>query len=276
MNATGRFSLTGCRALITGASSGLGAGFARALAPRASALALAARREAELQELARELQGINPALQVLVCPCDLREPADREALARRLTEAGFQPTVLINNAGLGDYGTFGEGEWAKIDAVLRVNISALTHLTHLLLPVLRGPAPSGILNVSSLAGEVPLPDFAVYAASKAYVTRFSEALRIEEASHGIVVTALCPGPVHTGFGSVAERPGETVPKMEIARRTVEQVVEAGLRGLESGRPRVFPGAVVWLTARAINLLPLPLLRRILARRLRRPTPASPS
>lgn len=260
-----------CTAVITGASSGFGAEFARQLAPRALALALVARREAEMNALAAELQAAHPALQIAVIPCDLADPVQREQLPGHLAALGWRVNLLINNAGLGDYGVFEGGAWHKIDLMMQVNMTALTHLTHLFLPDLKTHAPSGILNVSSLAGELPIPDFAVYAAGKAYVSRLSEALRIELREAGITVTALCPGPVKTGFGAAAERPGESTPKMSAAYQTPERVVRDGLRALQRRRARVFPGFIVRMTSLLVNALPMPMLRAILSRRPRRAT-----
>ena len=262
--------------LITGASSGLGAEFARQLAPAARSLALVARRAELLEELAAELRAKHPGLSVIAISCDLADPAARAALPVRCDTAGFSPTCLINNAGMGDYGEFDRARWDKTDLMLQVNIAALTHLTHLFLPALKANAPGGILNVSSLAGELPIPDFAVYAATKAYVTRFSEALRMELREHRIAVTALCPGPVKTGFGAAAERDGERIPTAKRAYVTAEQVVRTGLRALAEGKPKAFPGFVVSVTARLINSLPGPVLRAILSRRPRRSRSRTPS
>ncbi len=264
-----RMILNDCTAVITGASSGLGAEFARQLASEASALILVARREKELAALAGELQGTHPGLRILAIPCDLSDPEQRAQLPAHLLSLGLRVNVLINSAGVGDYGTFADGHWSRIAPMLDVNITALTHLTHLFLPDLKIHAPSGILNISSLAGELPIPDFAVYAAGKAYVSRFSEALRLELRAERITVSLLCPGPVKTGFGAVAERTGETTPKMSAAYQTKERVVRLGLRALERRRPRVFPGRIVRATAMFVNLLPMPLLRLIMGRRPRK-------
>jgi len=145
-----------------------------------------------------------------------------------------------------------------------VNVTALTHLTHLLLPMLRAQSPSGILNVSSVAGFYPLPEMAVYAATKAYVTSFSEALRMELAVEGINVTALCPGPVPTEFFDVAGRNGETIRAMERTHpslaSTPELVVRQALRGLERDKPGVIPNPLLALLVRGSRLLPFPLIR----------------
>ena len=148
--------------------------------------------------------------------------------------------------------------------MLEVNVTALTHLTHLLLPMLRAQSPSGILNVSSVAGFYPLPEMAVYAATKAYVTSFSEALRMELAPEGIHVTALCPGPVPTEFFDVAGRNGETIRAMERTHpslaSTPELVVRQALRGLERDKPGVIPNPLLALLVRGSRLLPFPLIR----------------
>ncbi len=262
--------LADCSALITGASSGFGAEFARQLAPQARALVLTARREAEMNALAEELQARYPGLRLAVIPCDLADAEQRAQLPGHVASLGFRVNLLINNAGIGDYGPFEDGAWWKIEQMMQVNVMALTHLTHLFLPDLKTHAPSGILNVSSLAGELPIPDFAAYAAGKAFVSRFSEALRLELRGQGIAVCALCPGPVKTGFGAVAERAGQTTPKMSSAYQPKERVVRLGLRALERGRARAFPGLIVRGTALLVNLLPMPLLRLILSRRPRKP------
>ncbi len=265
--------LNDCTAVITGASSGLGAEFARQLAPLAKSLVLVARRETELATLAEDLQRTHPALRIVAIPCDLSDAEQRGQLPGHLASLGLLVNVLINSAGVGDYGAFADGVWSRIAPMLDVNITALTHLTHLFLPDLKTHAPSGILNVSSLAGELPIPDFAVYAAGKAYVSRFSEALRLELRADRIAVTVLCPGPVKTGFGAVAERTGETTPKMSAAYQTKERVVRLGLHALEKNRARVFPGCIVRATSLLVNALPMPLLRLIMGRRPRKPRPA---
>jgi short-subunit dehydrogenase len=238
-------------------------------------MVLTARRAELLESIATSLRQDYPGLTVHTLPCDLAEASDRTALPGRCQALGFTPDCLINNAGLGEYGTFHEAQWARLEAVLAVNITALTHLTHLFLPHLRTYPASGILNVSSLAGEMPIPDFAVYAASKAYVTRLTEALRIEFRPFGIHVTTLCPGPSPTSFGQTAQRPGEELPTAGFARKSPEHVVRTGLQALARNRPDAFPGAIVWLTSRVLRLLPAPLLRLILSFRPRQARPVSP-
>jgi len=167
-------------ALVTGASSGLGEEFAIQIAPRVGTLVLVARREPLLQELADRIRAGFPHVAVAVLAVDLNNAAERDALVAILAARGLLPDLLVNNAGLGDYGEFISSDWGKLQSMLSVNIEALTHLTHALVPeMIRRGGGGAIVNVSSLASVIPIPDFAVYAATKAYVTSFSEALRIE-------------------------------------------------------------------------------------------------
>lgn len=259
-----KFSTRGCTALITGATSGLGAEFARQLAPVASRLILVGRREERLGDLAESLRKENASLKVEAFRADLSVAAERERLTEWIVREGIPLNLLINNAGLGDLGSFDNAEWGRLSPMLEVNVTALTHLTRLILPMLRAQAPSGILNVSSVAGFFPLPEMAVYAATKAYVTSFSEALRMELAPEGISVTALCPGPVPTEFFEVASRNGETIRAMDRSHpafaATPKLVVREALYGLEKNRPGVIPNALLAAAVRAVRLLPFPLIR----------------
>src|SRR6202040_4315359 len=207
--------IDGSIALITGASAGIGREFARQLASRARTLVLIARREQRLNELGDELRNRNPQLNVHVRAVDLCDKSQIDELVRWLEENKIEIDFLINNAGLGDYGSFSTSDPQREDRILEVNIVAPTLLPRRLLPQMIARKRGAILNVSSSAGFLPIPGMAVYAASKAYVNSFSEALRAELRGTCVSVTALCPGPVHTEFGDVAKRPGgqsETGPK----------------------------------------------------------------
>lgn len=257
-------------ALITGASSGLGEEFALQIASRVDQLVLVARRESHLQQLADRIRLRHPKVAVAVFAIDLTQSAQRERLLETLTARGVAPDLLINNAGLGDYGEFANSEWSKLQSVLQVNVEALTHLTHALVPqmIRRGGA---VVNVSSLASLLPMPDFAVYAATKAYVTSFSEALRIELREYGIQVLAVCPGPVHTEFGEVARRTENSIgiPGREWFYVPKEQVVAESLRALDRKAARVYPGLKTAAAAVVIAAVPIVLLRLIMGFRPRR-------
>ncbi len=258
----------GCTALVTGASSGLGAEFARQLAPRASVLVLVARRNDRLESLRAELGEKFPDLSVLIYAADLAIEEKRDELAVWLHDQGIRVDFLINNAGLGDHGEFQVSEWERVRAMLDVNISALTHLTHLLLPGMRGMGRAAVLNVSSVASFFPLPNMAVYSATKAYVTSFTEALGMELTGTGISVTALCPGPVKTEFFEVATRPGEEdqsahYETMDAFVVTPEEAVRSGLEAVAGDRPRVIPGALLAVSVAVAGVIPFFIIRGIL-------------
>jgi short-subunit dehydrogenase len=257
--------------LITGASAGLGEEFAMQLAGRVGQLVLTARRGDRLHEVAARIRECEPGVKVSVIVADLSKGADRMLLLDELAAQGIVPDLLVNNAGLGDYGEFASAEWARLEAMLRVNVDALTHLAHAVLPGMIARGGGAILNVSSLASLMPIPDFAVYAATKAYVTSFSEALRIELRHHGISVLALCPGPVHTEFGLVARRPDRDrkIPGRKFFFVPKEQVVAEGLAALEQGRARLFPAWKTALAAAVLTAVPMVLLRLALSTRPRK-------
>lgn len=262
-----------CTAIITGASSGLGAEFARQIAPQAATLLLAARGRDTLEQVKAELLALRPALVVHCCACDLATDEGRATLLSAVDSLGLKPNLLINNAGKGDYGSFADGDVARARAQIDLNIAALVLLSHALIPRLQASAdaPAGILNVSSLAGNVPMPDLAVYAASKAFVTSFTEALRIELLDRHIVVTAVCPGPTPTNFGRNARRPDGIDTNREgqdFLRIPTQQVVAEALKALSQGRACIFPGTGVSLVAPLFRIMPRALMRWVLERRHR--------
>ncbi|HBJ84709.1 MAG TPA: hypothetical protein DDZ88_12730 [Verrucomicrobiales bacterium] len=256
------FPLKNCRAVITGASSGLGAEFARQLAPQAQSLVLVARRADALEAVKNELQAF--PVQVFCCVADLATDVGRNAVLAFLDAKGLKPNLLINNAGMGDYGDFASSSAEKTRTQIELNITALTMLTHALLPRLE--RPGGVLNVSSLASTLPMPDLAVYAASKAYVTSFSEALAVELAPQNITVTCVCPGPTPTNFSQNAKRAVGTDTNREgqsLLRIPPTQVVRRALGALQQAEACVFPGAGVAIASRVFRLLPRGLLRVLL-------------
>src|SRR5438445_5872415 len=199
--------LDNCNALITGASAGIGREFARQLANRSRSIVLVARRSERLADLRDELLNRNPNLDVHVRIVDLADKAQIELLIDSLARDKIDVDLLINNAGLGDLGLFATSDPIRNEQMALVNMVALTSLTRHLLPQMIANRRGGILNVSSSAGFLPIPGDAVYAATKAYVTSFSEALRAELRRAGVSVCAVCPGPVRTEFQEVAKRPG---------------------------------------------------------------------
>ena len=223
---------------------------------------LVARRRERLEQLRNELTKANPSLNVHVYDVDLADKTQVDALIESLAHDKIDIDLLINNAGLGDSGPFATSDPTRIDQIIQVNMSALTLLTRKLLPTMIARKRGAILNVSSSAGFLPIPGFAVYAATKAYVTNFSEALRAELRDTGVSVSILCPGPVHTEFGEVAKRPGgqpEAGP--EFAYVPVEQVARDGLAAVEAARPLVIPGFAMKLGMFLVRMMPMSILRR---------------
>jgi short-subunit dehydrogenase len=264
-------NLDGCSALITGASAGIGREFARQLASRARTLVILARREQRLNELREELRNRNAQLQVHTRVVDLCDNSQIEELVRSLEQNKIDIDFLVNNAGLGDYGSVATSDIERDNRIIQVNIAALTFLTRALLPRMIERRRGAILNVSSSAGFLPIPGMTVYAATKAYVNSFTEALRAELGKSGVSVSALCPGPVHTEFGDVAARPGREPERgPEFVYVSVEQAVRDALAAIETDRPLVIPGAMMKLGMFLVRITPLSILRlawRLGARRV---------
>ena len=240
-------TFSGKTALVTGASAGLGKEFAVQLVNLGvTGIALSARRADRLDELAAKLAASHPSMRVVTIPADLADPNGVAALIAELEDGDFSPDILINNAGLGDLGTFETSDPKTIDALMAVNMVALTRLTRWALPAMLAKKSGWICNVGSTAGLIPLPTFAVYAATKAYVNSFSEALRIELYGSGVKVLALCPGPVETEFGQVASRKNSKrafAPPAFLCEDKGD-VVRQTLNALARGQGRLIPGLLV--------------------------------
>jgi uncharacterized protein len=252
----------GCTTLITGASAGIGHEFARQLGGRVATLVLVARRKGRLEALRTELMGRYPQLRVEIRPTDLSQSEPVDNLIAWAINQRPAIDLLINNAGLGDMGAFSTADPNRVDQMMQVNMVALTRLTRALLPAMIEQKRGAILNVSSSAGFLPIPNFAVYAATKSYVTSFTEALRGELHGTGIRLSALCPGPVRTEFTEVARRqPAGVAPREpELAYVPVEEVVRVALHGIEHNRLIVIPGTLMKLGMAIVRLMPPPLLR----------------
>ncbi|MGC4014743.1 MAG: SDR family oxidoreductase [Luteolibacter sp.] len=257
-------------ALVTGASAGLGEEFVLQLAPRVDSFVLVARREDRLNDLSAAVRARHPGKHVEVIAADLSRPEEVARILEHLAGRGLAPDLLVNNAGLGDYGEFASSDWPRVEAMLRVNIEALTRLTHGVLPGMVRRGGGAVINISSLASTLPIPDIAVYSATKAYVTSFSEALRVELRDYNIPVVAVCPGPVKTEFGEVARRSeGDAIPMNAAFYVDKEQVVSESLAALDTDRARVYPGLKVAIVAAVITALPMFAIRMIISRRPRR-------
>lgn len=266
--------------VITGASSGFGAAFAHRLAGRCAHLVLVARRAELLESLAAELRAAHEGLSVTVRPCDLSQEAERAALGAELAALPAGRLLLVNNAGLGDYGSFATSAPERNRLLLQVNIMAVTELARAVVPRLEEQG-GAIVNLASLAADVFIPDFALYAASKAYVASFSEALRLELRGAGVPVLAVCPGPVHTGFGDVARRSGCTNGYSSFKKwfyTPIDTVVDGALAALDRGQARYYPSKRIRLVGFIARNVPLALLRAVMGRRPRKvsPLPSSDS
>lgn len=238
--------MTKCVTLITGASSGIGADLARIFAANGHHVALVARREDRLNDLAAAIVAAGGTAP-LVIPYDLTRPDAGDVIATALTAAGVEVDILVNNAGFGLFGQSLNLDRAQQLDMIAVNIRALTDLSLRFADGLirhRG----GLLNVASIAAFLPGPGMAVYYASKAYVLSFSDAMHNELGRHGVRVTALCPGPVPTEF----QRRAGFTPGMDSAVLNVsaKDVALAGYRALMRGKRIVLPG----LGTRAIPFL----------------------
>jgi short-subunit dehydrogenase len=239
-------------AVVTGASSGLGALFAEKLAQRGLPLVLAGRDEARLTDVRERVQRLAPGVDVELVVGDLGSRAGVEALVAVLQERVID--VLVNNAGFGTYGRLAEVDADRDRDLIAVNVDALVRLTHAVLPGMLARGHGQILNVASTIAFQPAPYQATYGASKAFVLSFSQALWAETRGSGVTVTALCPGPTRTGFVDALDADvSGTAIYQKLA--SPEPVVAAGLRALDRGRPVVVPGMRNWVMANAARLSP---------------------
>ena len=246
-------------ALVTGASAGIGAEIARALAQRGHSLVLVARRKDRLDALAQRLTDEHGVRAVGV-GCDLSKPLSRQRLPGRLQSLGLEVSVLVNNAGFATGGPFHRSDAERELAQVRLLVEAPVALSSAFLPAMVRRGAGAVLNVASTAGMQPMPYSAGYSAAKAYVLAFSEALHHELRGSGVTVTALAPGPVSTEFWDLAAWEVGSGQSFEAAVPrtawvTAEQAAEAGIRGLESGSRVVVPGLPMRAAMLASQYLP---------------------
>jgi uncharacterized protein len=246
-------------ALVTGASSGIGAAIARELAERGHGLVLVARRKDRLDALAQELDA-EFGVRAEAVGCDLGKAASRQRLPARIEALGLQVSVLVNNAGFATNGPFHEADAARELEQVRVLVEAPVALTSAFLPEMVRRGKGAILNVASTAGMQPLPYSAGYSAAKAYVLSFSEALHQELHGSGVTVTVLAPGPVTTDFWQISgwEVAGGQSFEHAVPRPawvTAEEAASAGVKGVEVGRRVVVPGLPIRAAMLATQYLP---------------------
>lgn len=261
-------------ALVTGGSAGIGRAIAHELAARGHGVVLVARRKERLREVAEQLAD-EYGVRAETIACDLAKPASRARLRGRITELGLDVEVLVNNAGFATNGPFHRSDPERELEQVRVLVEAGVALTSAFVPAMVQRGRGAILNVSSTAGMQPLPYSAGYSAAKAYMLTFSEALHQELQGHGVIVSALCPGPVYTDFWEISgwEVAGGRSFERAVPRPawiSAEHAARAGVGGLASGQRVIVPGLGMRAAMEAVRYVPhavkLPAIEWMMRRR----------
>jgi uncharacterized protein len=252
----------GSTALITGASSGIGDALARELARRGHGVTLVARSEEKLRSLADELASKH-GVRAEAIACDVTDPAARDRLAAAVEAAGLRVGVLASNAGFGTYKPFIEIERARLLQETRFHTEALVDLTSRYLPEMVRRGQGAVLVTASTSGFQPLPGNTLYSAAKSFAIVFAEGLHHEVRGTGVTVTALCPGPVETGFQDASESHDWASGLPKPLWRTPEQVAAAAVHGLEQGKRVVIPGTPNRALAALGRFSPRPVVMRVM-------------
>ncbi|MFN6570036.1 SDR family oxidoreductase [Dendronalium sp. ChiSLP03b] len=254
-------------ALITGASSGIGKAFAQELAARQTNLVLVSRSEEKLNQIAKQLQE-QYKIQVDVIVKDLTEPNAPAAVFDATKAKQLTIDLLINNAGFGDYGDFAQNDRERQIKIVQLNIVALVDLTHQFLPLMRQRRSGSIINLSSITAFQPMPYLSVYAASKAFIVSFSQALWAENRSYGVRVLVACPGPIETNFFAEANFPPALAGSTK-QMSTSEEVVRESLKALEEWQPNVVIGdTTTQLRTILARIVPRKILLNMLAKKFK--------
>ncbi|MGH7023885.1 MAG: SDR family NAD(P)-dependent oxidoreductase [Caulobacteraceae bacterium] len=260
--------MSGRLALVTGASAGIGAAFARIYAGHGYDVALTARREDRLRALADEIR-LTHGVEAMVLPADLADPAAPAALIGEITANGRSVDALVNNAGYGLVGPYADSRWEEQAAFLQVMVTAVCELTHRVLPSMIDQRFGRVVNVASMAGLAPgAPGSGLYSAAKALVLRFSQSLHIELAASGVHVSALCPGFTWSEFHDVnhsREAMGQLPAWMWMG---ADEVAASGYEAAEANRPVCVPGAPNKAIAALAHLLPEEWAMALMAQRRR--------
>lgn len=229
-------------ALVTGASSGIGVEIARELAERGHGLTLVARREPLLRELATELADAH-GVRVEVIAADLADDDERDRLETEIEGLGLAVEILVNNAGFGSRGQFISNDPGRMVGMVRLNVEAVVDLSSRYLPGMVERGRGAIINLGSVAAFQPMPGAATYAASKAFVLSFSEALHTEQRGSGVSVTAVCPGPVKTEFTDAAGMSGVEDETPDLFWMSAEEIGRHAVEGADQNKRVVVPGAL---------------------------------
>jgi uncharacterized protein len=254
-------------ALVTGASAGIGAALSRELARNGAKLILTARRKDRLEALAAELTA--KGTEVRIVAADLTEPLAPQEIYDATVGAGLQVEILINNAGLGQFGEFHSSDLSQELGQIRVNCEALVHLTRLFVPAMVERRRGWVLVLASTASFQPVPFLSTYAATKVFDRFFALGLAEEVAPFGVRVTALCPGPTESEFFKVAgaeKFPGAA--KMTSRMQSAEEVARLGLEALAGGKRTIIPYFAGWFTALMVRFLPVGLITYFVAKAAR--------
>ncbi|MEN9418473.1 MAG: hypothetical protein RI988_2093 [Pseudomonadota bacterium] len=269
------YPITGQTALVTGASTGLGAAIARELARQGVHLVLVARSRDKLEALAQELRT-QFGVRASALAADLEQADSRRALPARVQALSETVDILVNNAGFGTYGAFEEIAPEEEQREIALNVAAVVDLSHAFVPGMLARGAGVVLNIASTAAFQPTPYMAVYGATKAFVLSFSEALWAEYASRGVRVVALCPGALETPF---IERLGNAaVRQTSVFAHTVapEVVASRAVRALRSRSPTHVPGAWNWLMTQSVRVSPRRMVAMLGAALMRPPGRRTPA
>jgi short-subunit dehydrogenase len=239
-------------ALITGASTGLGADFARILAAMKYDLILVARNEERLKELGQSLKTTH-GISYQTIKADLGKPGAADAMYQTIRSHGLSIDILINNAGCGQWGPFAESDFQGLNAMITLNMTALTEITRLCLPDMLARNSGRILNVASTAAFQPGPWMAAYYASKSYVLSLGEALSVELRGTGVSISTLCPGPTKTEFFERAQMGRSRLKNMFFADS--HACARRGITGMMQGQTIIIDGWMNWFLAQSGRLMP---------------------
>jgi uncharacterized protein len=249
-------------AVVTGASSGIGAELAHEFARRGYQLVLVARREDRLRALATELGGV-----AHVIPADLSLPTDRAALPGQVAALGVAADILVNNAGMATVGPVAKSDPEAELKLVEVDVCAVVDLCTRFVPSMVARGRGAVLNVASVGAFGPVPGQATYGAAKAFVLSYTEAMRQELRGTGVVAATLCPGPVRTGFGERAgiadDEAEKSLPKF--LWKDADEVAKAAVDGLAAGKGVIVPGALNRIASAINQHAPRRLLLPMIAR-----------
>lgn len=249
--------------LLTGASGGIGADFAKILAREGNNLILVARKFELLFQLQQELKAANPEIDIIIHACDLSSAEQTNALCERISNIGVIVSCLINNAGSGHFGQFSDYALEEDRRMAMLNMYSVVQLTKHFVKDMKQRGHGKIMNVASTAAFFPGPGMAVYYATKAFILSFSSALAEEVREYGITVTALCPGPTKTGFQSAAKLDGSRLFRLVPTASSVE-VARFGIDAMNRGKTIAVQGILNKISVQVPRLLPKRMLAHIIA------------